>query len=138
MTIKYKFKIEDKDLSKVCDLYKMSGWWKRSCSSEKIYRLMAGSFCFVTAWDGNKLVGMGRALSDAFNDAYIQDIFVDEKYRKRGIASSIVKKLVKYCLLKNIRWIALIAAPGSVGVYEREGFKKMAGHTPMQFVKKVD
>lgn len=135
--IKYKFKIEEKDLLKVCDLYKMSGWWKGACSFEQIYKLMSGSFCFITAWKGEKPVGMGRVISDAFNDAYIQDIFVDENYRKRGIAANIVKKLMNYCASKNIRWIALIAAPGSVGVYERSGFKKMAGHTPMQFLKKI-
>ena len=135
--IKYKFKIEDKDFLKVCDLYKMSGWWKGPCSFEQISKLMSGSFCFVTAWKEEKLVGMGRAISDSFNDAYIQDIFVDENYRKKGIAANIVKKLVNHCVSKNIRWIALIAAPGSVGVYERGGFKKMDGYTPMQFQKKA-
>jgi len=81
---------------------------------------------------------MGRAISDSFNDAYIQDIFVDENYRKKGIATDIVNRLTSYCISKNIRWIALIAAPGSVGVYEREGFKKMDGYTPMQFQEKAD
>jgi spermidine synthase len=138
MTIKYKFKINDKDLLKVCDLYKMSGWWKKPCSSEQIFKLISGSFCFVTAWKGNKLVGMGRVLSDAFNDAYIQDVFVDENYRKKGIATNIVKKLLKYCISRNIKWIALIAAPGSTGVYEKIGFEKMSGYTPMQFMKKTD
>ncbi|MCL5017428.1 MAG: GNAT family N-acetyltransferase [Patescibacteria group bacterium] len=135
MTIKYKSKIEEKEFSKVCDLYKMSGWWKKSCSFEQISKLISGSFCFVTAWSGDDLVGMGRALSDAFNDAYIQDIFVDENYRKKGIATGIVKELLNYCISKNIQWIALIAAPGSVSVYEKTGFKKMDGYTPMQFQK---
>jgi spermidine synthase len=134
--IKYKFKIEDNDYLKVCDLYKMSGWWKKPCSFEQVYKLVSGSFCFITVWKGDELIGMGRALSDAFNDAYIQDIFVDKNYRKKGIATNIVKKLINYCSSKNIRWIALIAAPGSVGVYKKSGFKKMTGYVPMQFVKK--
>lgn len=133
--IKYKFKIKDEDFLKVCDLYKKSGWWKGPCSFEQISKLISGSFCFVTVWEGDELVGMGRALSDAFNDAYIQDIFVDKNYRKRGIATDIVKKLVDHCISKNIQWIALIAAPGSVGVYEKTNFKKMEGYTPMQFQK---
>jgi len=136
--IKYKFEIEDCDLSKICDLYKMAGWWEESCSPEQISKLMSNSFYFILAWEDNKIVGLGRVISDSFSDAYIQDVFVDENYRKQGIAGKIVGRLIDYCRENNIHWIALIAAPGSVGVYENLGFEKMIGHTPMLLKKKAD
>lgn len=136
--INYKSEIEISDLSKLCDLYKLSGWWDEQCSPEKVARLMANSFYFLTAWDADKLVGMGRVISDSFSDAYIQDVFVDENYRGQGIAGKLVGKLTDYCLEKNIQWIGLIAAPGSVGLYEHLGFEKMIDFTPMLLQKKAD
>lgn len=133
MKINYKFDIEEQDFLKICDLYKITGWWKDSCSSEQVSKLISGSFCFLTVWNEENLVGFGRVISDGFNDAYIQDVFVNENFRKQGIAGNIISKLIDYCKNKNINWIALIAAPGSVSVYEKSGFKKMIDHTPMQF-----
>jgi spermidine synthase len=134
--ISYKFNIEEKDYLKICDLYKIAGWWKESCSSEQISKLISGSFCFLSAWNEDKLVGFGRVISDGFNDGYIQDVYVVENFRKQGIAGNIISKLTEYCKEKNINWIALIAAKGSVTLYEKLGFEKMIDHTPMQFQAK--
>jgi spermidine synthase len=132
----YKFNNEERDFLKICDLYKIAGWWKESCSSDQISKLISGSFCFLTAWNENELVGFGRVISDGFNDGYIQDVYVAENFRKQGIAGNIISKLTEYCKEKNINWIALIAAPGSVTLYEKLGFEKMIDHSPMQFQAK--
>jgi aralkylamine N-acetyltransferase len=134
--LQFKFEIEESDLIKVCELYKVAGWWDEPCSPEQISRLVTESFCFLSVWEEDKLLGMGRVISDSFSDAYIQDVFVMEGYRKQGIAKKLVGKLIEYCKNKNINWIALIAAPGSVSVYEKLGFEKMIDHTPMQFQKR--
>jgi spermidine synthase len=136
MKIDYKFETGEKDFLKICDLYKIAGWWKESCSSDQISKLISGSFCFLSAWNEDKLVGFGRVISDGFNDGYIQDVYVVENFRKKGIAGNIISKLTEYCKDKNINWIALIAAPGSVTLYEKLGFEKMIDHTPMQFQAK--
>ena len=134
--ISYKFNIDEKDYLKICDLYKIAGWWKESCSSEQISKLISGSFYFLSARNEDKLVDFGRVISDGFNDGYIQDVYVAENFRKQGIAGNIISKLTEYCKEKNINWIALIAAPGSVTLYEKLGFEKMIDHSPMQFQAK--
>ncbi|MBI2522419.1 MAG: GNAT family N-acetyltransferase [Bdellovibrio sp.] len=134
--INYKFDIAEEDFSKICNLYKSAGWWEGPCSSKQVSDLISGSLCFMTAWWHDKLVGMGRAISDGSDDAYLQDIFVEEEFRRQGIAAKIVGQLRDYCLSKNIHWIALIAAPGSVPLYEKLGFKEMTDYTPMQFHEK--
>lgn len=136
--IEYKFQIANHDLIKICDLYKKAGWWDEPCSSDEVSKLIASSFCFLSAWEENQLVGIGRVISDAYSDAYIQDVFVAENFRKQGIAREIVTRLINYCQENKIYWIALIAAPGSVGVYEKLGFRKMADYTPMQLLKRPD
>ena len=117
------------------ELYKAGGWWNETSSLDNILPLIRGSFAFVTAMDvrTKKIIGMGRALSDGVSDAYIQDVIVLPGYRKRGIATEIIKSLVAVCLESNVSWIALVAEPGTGEFYKELGFKRMKGHAPMRY-----
>lgn len=48
----------------------------------------------VMAWDGDRLVGMARLLSDGVCNAYLLDVWTKSAYRRRGIASSMVRTLI--------------------------------------------
>lgn len=109
-------------------LYLEAGW----LDDDKILRsLVRGSLLVVGAFSGDLLVGMGRVISDGFSDAYIQDVFVTESARQRGVGTAIVKYLRDACLAKGIGWIGVVAKPGTKGFYERLSFKRMVGHVPM-------
>jgi len=115
------------------ELYREAGWWAEASGDDlgQIDRIVAGSFRFVGALDGARLVGMGRALSDGISDAYIQDVVVAKCYRGRGIGASIIRKLVEELRLAGIGWIGLIGEPGTAEFYTRLGFKPMIDYTPM-------
>ncbi|WP_342676491.1 GNAT family N-acetyltransferase [Methanofollis sp. UBA420] len=119
------------DAGEIVDLYRAGRWWQEEWSLDGISPLIAGSFCFVVATDGDRTVGMGRAISDGCSDAYLQDIVVLPEYRRQGIGDAIVERLVAVCREKEIAWIGLIAQPGTVPFYERHGFAPMEGHVPM-------
>ena len=123
------------ELTALCHLYHIANWWDTHCSEAQIEAIIQNSFCFLTAWEGDTLVGMGRAISDRVSDAYLQDIYVLESHRKQGIASEIVKRLITFCNEREVFWIALISAPGSLGVYKHLGFSQMEGFIPMQLQK---
>jgi predicted GNAT family acetyltransferase len=46
------------------------------------------------ARDGERLVGMARLLSDGVCNAYLVDVWTSSAYRRRGIASALVRKLL--------------------------------------------
>ncbi|WP_067051652.1 GNAT family N-acetyltransferase [Methanofollis ethanolicus] len=119
------------DAGEIVDLYRAGRWWQEEWSLDGIAPLIAGSFCFVVATDGDRTVGMGRAISDGCSDAYLQDIVVLPAYRRRGIGDAIVERLVSFCREKGISWIGLVAQPGTIPFYERHGFAPMKGHVPM-------
>ncbi len=114
----------------VLQLYRSAGWWypEDDEKPDLVKRILAGSHCFCIALKEDEIVGIGRAISDRVSDAFIQDIFVREDSRRQGIARGIVARLVEHLKKDGIEWIALIAAPGSAGVYELLGFKPMPGH----------
>jgi len=78
--------------------------------------------CFV--YDSGRLIGVGRALADGFDAAYICDIAVRPDYQGKGIGKEIVLKLVEFS--KDHRKIILYAAPGKDTFYLKLGFKRMA------------
>lgn len=50
----------------------------------------------ISAWDGRRLIGVARAISDGVFNAYISDILVEPKYRRIGIAKELVNRVLKY------------------------------------------
>jgi ribosomal protein S18 acetylase RimI-like enzyme len=46
------------------------------------------------ARDGDRLVGMARLLSDGVCNAYLVDVWTQSAYRRRGIASAMVRLLI--------------------------------------------
>jgi len=117
----------------VVRLYRDGGWWREGDDPSAIPALLAGSWCVAAAWDGDQLVGMGRAISDGASDAYIQDIVVRADCRGRGIGARVVAFLRDACTDGGILWVGLIAEPGTLPFYERLGFRAMEGHVPMLF-----
>jgi ribosomal protein S18 acetylase RimI-like enzyme len=134
--------IASADRQAVKNLYQQAGWWEENDESLDgcawIDTLVSQSFCFVGAFSGGEMIGMGRALSDGVSDAYIQDVVVFEKFRGRGIGAAIIKKIVFFLKSRRIGWIGLIAEPGTQRFYQGLGFAAMEGYAPMLLKKEKD
>lgn len=87
---------------------------KRSFSNS-LYR------CFVR--ERGRLVGVGRALADGVDCAYICDVAVLPSHQGTGLGKEIVGKLVG--LSRGHRKIILYAVPGKEPFYRKFGFKRM-------------
>lgn len=120
------------------DLYRDAGWNAHlgdMNNLEWIDQIIRGSFCFVGAFKQDRMIGMGRSISDGVSDAYIQDVTVLKSFRGQGIGSSIIRLLVTYLKQSGIDWIGLIAEPGSCSLYEKAGFVTMTDHQSMLYQK---
>lgn len=124
------------DRHSVKKLYQDAGWWRpedeRAEGDAWIDTLVSQSFCFVGAFCGSELIGMGRAVSDGVSDAYIQDVVVFKEYRQTGIGGRIIEKIIDFLRGRHIGWIGLIAEPGTQPFYQRLGFSVLEGYTPMK------
>jgi predicted GNAT family acetyltransferase len=47
----------------------------------------------VFAWDGTRLIGMARMLSDGVCNAYLLDVWTLSGYRRRGVATAMLRHL---------------------------------------------
>lgn len=120
-------------------LYRHAGWWQTDENPEylnTVKRIISDTFCFVIALDGERIIGMGRAISDGISDGYIQDVTVHTDYRGRGIGKDIIRALVGHMKAHGLQWIGLISEPGYERFYQSLGFGVMQGYTP--FLLKED
>src|SRR2546423_2178147 len=83
----------DLPLDEVLSLYRANKW----SSAEKpdlLLKALAASHSLITAWDGNKLAGLGNPLSDGFLVVYYSHLLVLPEYQGRGIATEIMRGLM--------------------------------------------
>lgn len=115
-------------------LYKDAGWWEDAYDDahEFLEKIPGDSALFAGAFDGDAMIGMGRALSDLSSDAYIQDIAVLKSHRGRGIGRQIVQALVRELKGRGVDWIGLVGEPGTRSFYEHMGFREMKGYIPFK------
>jgi GNAT superfamily N-acetyltransferase len=84
----------------------------------------------VSAYDGDRLVGMGRIVGDGVLHALLADIIVEPDYRGRGIGGRIVERLTDACRRHRISDVQLFCARGKRGFYERLGFTARSDDAP--------
>jgi len=57
-------------------------------------RQIAGTRWVVHAYDGERLIGFARALSDGVATAYVGSVMVDPDYRRRGVGRALLGRLM--------------------------------------------
>lgn len=132
--IAYEFILEPsaEQTRQIVELYQAEGWWDiEDTDTATVRKIIEGSHCFVAAFDMNRIIGMGRAISDRVSDAYIQDVTVAPAYRKLGIGSEIIKKIVSRLHGDGVFWIGLIAEKNSQPFYRLLDFEPMTNAAPM-------
>jgi spermidine synthase len=128
--------VREAPLEAIVDLYRAGGWWEESAHNRAIIpRMIRGSFCFMVARSGDRIVGMGRAISDGASDAYIQDVVVLPEFRGHGLGRELVRRLTQFCVERELDWIGLIAEPGTGHFYDGLGFRALEGYQPMRHGK---
>ncbi|MGM1045906.1 MAG: GNAT family N-acetyltransferase [Bacillota bacterium] len=84
----------------------------------------------MSAYEEDKLVGIGRIISDGVFQAIICDLIVLTEYQGRGIGSKILKKLLYQCETNEILMVQLFAAKDKNTYYKKFGFEDRPDDAP--------
>lgn len=76
----------------------------------------------VTAWAGDLLVGVSRALSDFAFCCYLSDLAVDENYQHQGIGKQLIHETHLVSGLNTT--LILLAAPKAANYYPKIGMDR--------------
>ena len=98
--------------------------WISGNYPERLYKALMNSSTVLTAWDGEKLVGLVRVLDDTEMLAQIHYVLVHPDYQGKGIAG----KMIEYIKEKYKDFMYLEAMPEdkkNVAFCEKHGFSVM-------------
>jgi ribosomal protein S18 acetylase RimI-like enzyme len=88
-------------------------------SPEALERSFRQSQHVAFARDGDRIVGMARLLSDGVCNAYLLDVWTSSSYRRQGVASALVRRLVEQVPGQHVGLQTDAAQP----LYEALGFR---------------
>ena len=79
-------------------------YWVTGRTRETIDRLVRESTRVIAAYDGDKLIGFCRVMSDASSMAWLGDVFVIPEYRGRGVGVELVREAVEFPEHRDVQW----------------------------------
>ena len=75
---------------------------------------------YVGAYDGEKLVGLARVMTDFVFTSYLSDLAIDEAYQHQGIGKQLIVEVKKFIPRAKV---ILLAAPAAEGYYPKIGMR---------------
>ncbi|HEY1020972.1 MAG TPA: GNAT family N-acetyltransferase [Flavisolibacter sp.] len=101
-------------------------YWAENIPLEVVRRSIEGSLCFGVYQDG-KQIGFARVITDGATFAYLADVFMDERFRGRGLSKWLMEIIISHPQLQGLRRF-LLATRDAHGLYRQFGFQ------PLNFV----
>jgi GNAT superfamily N-acetyltransferase len=111
----------DLDLDAVIELYRASTLGERRPvdDRERMAAMLRHANLILTAWDGDLLVGISRALTDFSFVTYLSDLAVRVSHQKHGIGKELIRRT--QAAAKQAK-LLLLAAPAAEKYYPHIGF----------------
>lgn len=101
-----------------------NSYWAKGIPRELVDRSIESSLCFGL-YDGTKLVGFARVISDSATFGYLSDVFVLESHRGKGLATWFMETVMAHPDLQGIRrW--MLATADAHGLYRKVGFTQLS------------
>ncbi len=116
----------DLDLDAFIDVYRSStlGEQRPIDDREAMRAMLSAANLVVSAWDGEKLVGIARSLSDYAFCTYLSDLAVRLEYQRQGIGKELIRRTQRAGKAASV---FLFAVPATASYYEHLGFTAGSG-----------
>lgn len=110
------------DPSEVARVFDASGITRPTADLPRIARMFAAPSLVISAWHGDRLVGVSRSLTDHAYCCYLSDLAVDKDYQKQGIGQALIART--QAVIGDEVSLILLAAPGAMSYYPAVGFEQ--------------
>lgn len=107
----------------VADLFRAAGLRRPVDEPERIARMVANASLILSAWHGDRLVGIARSVTDFAFCCYLSDLAIHPEYQRQGIGKELVHRTKAHigeeCML------LLLSVPDAMDYYPRIGMEKI-------------
>ena len=119
--ISYKINAE-LDIEDVCRLYDDSGLARPTGDLLRMTEMYVNSPLVVSAWVGEKLIGIARTLTDFAWASYLADLAVAKEFQEKGIGRELFEITKRE--IGSGSMLLLISVPEAQDFYTRMGLEK--------------
>jgi len=112
-----------KDFGKLLSLYESLGWNSLKLSVDDLKQMCNQSWYAIYAFEDQKLVGMGRIISDGVITGIICGLCVLPSYQSKGIGKEMLNRMIDHCEQNRII-PQLLCTENLEPYYESFGFRK--------------
>lgn len=83
------------DFKKLIELFNQVGWDDKTDNINRLEKMVNNSQIVVTAWNDDEMIGFARCMTDFVFNGQINNVVVDEKYRRKGIGRELIKRILE-------------------------------------------
>jgi len=109
------------EAAEVAELYRRAGLIRPVDDLERMGKMIAHANLIICAREGERLVGIARALTDFSFSCYLSDLAVDAEYQRRGIGKKLIERVQEE--IGEDSMLLLLSAPKAMPYYPHVGFK---------------
>lgn len=105
--------------------------WESGKHPEVLRLGMLHSSVVISAWDGERLVGLIRGLDDGYTVGFIHYLLVDPVYQGQHIGAELMQRLMEqYANLLHVK--VMPSDPATIPFYEKFGFCRCDNYTALE------
>lgn len=108
--------------------------WESGQYPNRLYKALQHSSCVITAWDGQQLVGLIRALDDGEMTAFVHYLLIHPNYQGFGIGKHLVE-MIKETYQDYFYIKLMVPLQKNVDFYKKCGFSLLPDGSYMQIHK---
>lgn len=111
---------KDIDPALLLNLYRCAPW-AAARTADGVRDMLEHTDLAISAWDGPRLVGFGRVLTDYVYRASIWDVIVDPEYQGQDIGTQIMERILHHPSLRRVE-LFWLCTRDKQAFYEKLGF----------------
>ena len=107
-------------------LYESVGWTAYTSHPEALRKGFENSMLTLAAYEGDKLMGILRAVGDGYTVVFVQNILVFPEHQRKGVGSALLQAVLdRYSHVRQIE-LATDNTEKTVAFYKSMGFREMS------------
>ncbi|MDF2450287.1 MAG: GCN5-related N-acetyltransferase [Bacteroidota bacterium] len=111
------------DIAYIHQYLSTESYWAKNIPFETVKKSIEGSLCFGV-YHLNEQVGFCRVITDHSTFAYLADVFIDKRFRGKGLSKNLMKFVLQTESLQNVRRF-MLATLDAHRLYEKFGFNPL-------------
>ena len=110
------------DLQQLQHLFEVAAFWAHDRRLPDLAIAIKHSHPVISAWDGDRLVGFGRATSDGIYRATIWDVVIHPDYQGAGLGRKLVETVLSHPHMSRVERVYLMTKHQQT-FYQKIGFE---------------